>query len=180
MWNEHLRRHVAAVPKGFLKYHILELLSRKPMSGVEIMNEIEKITNGAWRPLPGSVYPILQYLKENGYTKEVRTGRKDVKKYALTGRGKALLKKIRELRMRMAAVGAVSPPLLGLLCLGLPPEKAGEAAKSVRKIAQGIVKASSGERSEEKMERILKVLKKAADEIDRIAGGREVGGGNKG
>ena len=38
----HWMRHMASVPKGFLKYSVLKLLNEKPRSGSEIMSEIEK------------------------------------------------------------------------------------------------------------------------------------------
>jgi len=44
------------VPKGFLRYQVLRLLKEKPMSGSEIMSEIEEETDGNWRPSPGSIY----------------------------------------------------------------------------------------------------------------------------
>ena len=57
-------RYMAAVPKGFLRYQVLELLNEKPLSDSEITNEIEKKTNGCWKPSPGSVYPLLAWLQD--------------------------------------------------------------------------------------------------------------------
>lgn len=37
-------RHTAMVPKGFIRYHVLEALNEKPMSGSEMMEQIEKHT----------------------------------------------------------------------------------------------------------------------------------------
>ena len=34
------------VPKGFIRYHVLEALNEKPMSGSELMDAIEKHTGG--------------------------------------------------------------------------------------------------------------------------------------
>jgi DNA-binding PadR family transcriptional regulator len=39
---------MAMVPKGFLRYQVLKLLNEKPMSGSELMSEIEKQTEGRW------------------------------------------------------------------------------------------------------------------------------------
>jgi len=41
---KHWMRYMAAVPKGFLRYQVLELLNEKPLSDSEITNEIEKKT----------------------------------------------------------------------------------------------------------------------------------------
>ncbi|RLI42575.1 hypothetical protein DRO59_03770 [Candidatus Bathyarchaeota archaeon] len=51
----HWIRHTASVPKGFLRYYVLKMLKEKPMSGSEIMREIERETGGRWKPSPGSV-----------------------------------------------------------------------------------------------------------------------------
>ena len=57
------------------------------MSGSEIMEEIEKETGGRWKPSPGSVYPLLAWLQDNGYTKEIPTKETGMKRYMLTEQG---------------------------------------------------------------------------------------------
>ncbi|WXG42112.1 MAG: PadR family transcriptional regulator [Candidatus Freyarchaeum deiterrae] len=88
------------VPKGFLRHQILKLLNEKPMSGSEIMSEIERQTNGQWRPSPGSIYPLLSWLEEKGFIKEdaVDTG---MKRYALTEQGKTLLEDLTKIKEAM-------------------------------------------------------------------------------
>jgi len=80
-------RHIASIPKGFLRHYVLKLLKEKPMSGSEIMEEIEKQTDGRWKPSPGSVYPLLAWLQDNGYTKELPTEETGMKRYMLTEQG---------------------------------------------------------------------------------------------
>ncbi|MEM3506590.1 MAG: PadR family transcriptional regulator [Candidatus Bathyarchaeia archaeon] len=89
----HWRRHTAAVPKGFLRYFVLKLLSLKPMSGVELLEEIGKRTYGKWKPSPGSIYPLLAWLQENGIIEGVPTEEVGIKRYRLTEKGKKLLEK---------------------------------------------------------------------------------------
>ena len=58
------------------------------MSGSEIMEELEKRTGGRWKPSPGSVYPLLAWLLESGYTEEVPKEKGDyLKRYVLTAKG---------------------------------------------------------------------------------------------
>jgi DNA-binding PadR family transcriptional regulator len=89
--NRSLRRfarHTASVPKGFLRYQVLRLLKRGAMSGSEIMEAIEKRTGGRWKPSPGSVYPLLAWLLESGYTEEVPKEKGVyLKRYLLTEKG---------------------------------------------------------------------------------------------
>lgn len=42
--------------------YILTTLSRGPATGYEIMQRIEEKTEGAWRPGPGTIYPLLKTL----------------------------------------------------------------------------------------------------------------------
>lgn len=68
-----LLRHTASVPKGLLRYITLQLLRDAPRSDSEIMDEIGRRNGGQWTPSPGSVYPLLARLRDNGYTEKVQT-----------------------------------------------------------------------------------------------------------
>jgi DNA-binding PadR family transcriptional regulator len=89
--HRHEMRHMAMVPKGFLRYQVLKLLSEKPMSGSEIMGEMERMTNGRWKPSPGSIYPLLAWMQDKGYVREVKEQEVGVRRYALTDEGRTLL-----------------------------------------------------------------------------------------
>ena len=82
-----LLRHTASVPKGFLRHYVLNLLREKPMSGSELMEEIEKETEGRWKPSPGSLYPLLAWLRDRGYTEALPRGTGGMKRYKLTEQG---------------------------------------------------------------------------------------------
>jgi len=71
--------------KGFLSFLILWLISKKSMTGAEIALELEK--RKGRRPSPGTVYPVLKHLKDQGLLSI------DEKKcYSLTSRGSKELK----------------------------------------------------------------------------------------
>jgi DNA-binding PadR family transcriptional regulator len=90
-------KHTAMVPKGFIRYQVLESLAEKPMSGSEIINEIESRTNGRWKPSPGSIYPLLAWLQDNGHVKELPIDQAGMKRYQLTDSGKTLLEEQRKI-----------------------------------------------------------------------------------
>jgi DNA-binding PadR family transcriptional regulator len=48
---------------------ILLALADEPMHGYQIMQRLEERSGGAWRPSPGSVYPTLQLLEDQGLIK---------------------------------------------------------------------------------------------------------------
>jgi DNA-binding PadR family transcriptional regulator len=53
---------------------ILALLREGPRTGYQIMSEIEERSAGAWRPSPGSVYPALSQLADEGLIVGEETG----------------------------------------------------------------------------------------------------------
>jgi DNA-binding PadR family transcriptional regulator len=52
--------------RGDVRAAILALLAERPMHGYEMIQEISRRSNGLWRPSPGSVYPTLQLLVDEG------------------------------------------------------------------------------------------------------------------
>jgi DNA-binding PadR family transcriptional regulator len=68
------------------------MISEKPMSGAEIVEEIKQQT-GTWKPSSGSIYPLLAYLHEKGFTEELPMGELGFKRYSYTEEGKKFLEK---------------------------------------------------------------------------------------
>ena len=50
------------VPRGFTRFYVLYLLTEKPMTGKEIIEEAVKRSEGDWDPSPGLIYPLLGRL----------------------------------------------------------------------------------------------------------------------
>ena len=59
------------------------MLNASPKTGAEIMDSIEEMSQGWWRPSPGSIYPLLSELEKEGYIKKLDDG-----KYELTQKSK--------------------------------------------------------------------------------------------
>jgi DNA-binding PadR family transcriptional regulator len=73
-------------PRGDVRAAVLALLLEKPMHGYQIIAEIGERSGGSWKPSPGSVYPTLQMLLDEGLlVAEESSGRKT---YALTDEGR--------------------------------------------------------------------------------------------
>lgn len=75
--------------RGDLKYVILRLLRDKPMHGYEVMRALEEESAGWYRASPGSVYPTLQMLEDQGLVESKDVGGKKV--YSLTDAGRQYL-----------------------------------------------------------------------------------------
>ena len=52
--------------RGDVRAAILLLLAERPMHGYEMIQELGERTGGTWTPSPGSVYPTLTMLEEEG------------------------------------------------------------------------------------------------------------------
>jgi len=169
---KHWMKHMAAVPKGFLRYLVLELLNEKPLSGSEIMNEIEKRTFGVWRPSPGSIYPLLTWLHESGYICEVPTREAGIKRYILTDKGKQLLEEQRRVKEQIRKGWKIfAPPFLYILWLRIPSEDAEKLRRAVSHFMIALFKLCldlETKFSEEALNSVLKVLDEALRKIEEI------------
>ncbi|ROS21667.1 PadR family transcriptional regulator [Rathayibacter sp. PhB127] len=75
------------VGRGDVRDAVLALLAEQPMHGYQIIHEIEERSSGSWKPSPGSVYPTLQLLADEGLiAADESNGRKT---YSLTDSGRA-------------------------------------------------------------------------------------------
>jgi DNA-binding PadR family transcriptional regulator len=73
--------------RGDVRAAILALLAEEPRNGYQIIQELGERTEGVWRPSPGSIYPALQQLEDEGLARTVEVeGRKA---YELTDEGRA-------------------------------------------------------------------------------------------
>ena len=75
--------------RGMLGFLILFLLSKKPMHGQELANEIAS-RKGEKKLSPGTIYPALKNLKVIGFISEEKVGKTIV--YNLTKKGENALK----------------------------------------------------------------------------------------
>jgi DNA-binding PadR family transcriptional regulator len=73
--------------RGDVRTAALLLLAEEPRNGYQIMQELEERSEGLWRPSPGSVYPALQQLEDEGL---IRSDEADGRRlYHLTDAGRA-------------------------------------------------------------------------------------------
>jgi DNA-binding PadR family transcriptional regulator len=93
-----------SAPRGLLVYWMLHRISKSPTYGYEILTEIERKTDGAWRPGPGSVYPLLKRLVAQGYVAAelAKDSSADQRRYRITSKG---VKHIEETRAAFRLAG---------------------------------------------------------------------------
>ena len=143
--------------RGDIRAAILLLLADRPMHGYEMIQEIAERSGRAWKPSPGSVYPTLQLLVDEGLILGVETdGRK--KLFELTEGG------------RTAAVTIGTPPWEEI-ANGVDP-----AQQNLRAAAGqlfGALAQSVHTAGPDQQQRIIGIVNNARREIYQILGESE-------
>jgi DNA-binding PadR family transcriptional regulator len=137
------------MPRGAIRTAILVALRDEPAHGYEVMRRLEELSGGLWRPSPGSVYPHLQMLEDEGMVQssEVEGSRT----FTLTDAGRAEAEKA-----------------------ALPWHAAGETDDEVRTLRLGVgqlmsaAKQLAGAGEKAQIERGIAVIQRARKELYQI------------
>jgi DNA-binding PadR family transcriptional regulator len=139
------------MPRGAIRGAILLSLVDGPAHGYEVMRRLEDMSGGLWRPSPGSVYPHLQMLEDQGLVLSSESEGSRV--YELTESGRA------------EAAQAASPW-----------NESGETDETVRELRHGVgqlmsaAKQLAGAGEAAQIERGLEVIRRARKELYQILG----------
>jgi DNA-binding PadR family transcriptional regulator len=137
------------MPRGAIRTAILVALRDEPGNGYEVMRRLEELSGGLWRPSPGSVYPHLQMLEDEGMVQSTEVDGSRTFTLTTTGREEAEKAK-------------------------LPWQEAGEADDEVRTLRQGMgqlmsaAKQLAGAGEKVQIERGISVIQKARKELYQI------------
>lgn len=170
---ERLANRTSGVPRGLLRFLVLTMLAKKPMSGVEIVEVIEKETGGRWKPSSGSVYPLLAWLHDKDFTSELHSEEMGIKRYALTEKGKAFFEKqIANGRKMLNKLEFLVPLLIGKFQFDPNDEKilarTKEPAQRVVKTLLDLREEKNYKITEQIARDIERILNKCADELEEI------------
>jgi DNA-binding PadR family transcriptional regulator len=72
--------------RGDVRAAVLALLREEPMHGYQMIQELSERSGGAWSPSPGSIYPALQLLQDEGLVTATEADGKRV--FTLTAAGR--------------------------------------------------------------------------------------------
>lgn len=111
--------HPQAVPRGILRLYILAMLSKRQEKGYSIMRTIEDKTEGAWRPGPGTVYPLLRSLLKEGLLEKTSSRDRATVKYSVTKKGK---QELEEMQRSLASAGRRERVMVRLFADLLPAD----------------------------------------------------------
>lgn len=80
---------------GGLRFVLLQLIADKPSHGYELIKSIEDRLGGAYSPSPGTVYPTLTLMEEQGYLSVEEADAGGRKRYRITDAGSTFLEENR-------------------------------------------------------------------------------------
>ena len=84
-WGPH-RRGFGRARRGDVRLALLRLLAEAPRNGYQLMQAIEERSGGVWRPSPGSVYPTLAQLEDEGLVRSTEAD--GARRFELTDAGR--------------------------------------------------------------------------------------------
>ncbi len=153
------RRRRQWFESGDMKYVILKLLQDKPRHGYEVMKELEERMHGCYSPSPGTVYPTLQWLEDEGLVTARDVDGKKV--YEVTDAGRQFLQehrdvvddifeRVREAVDRVAGGGMV------------------DVNRALGRVVKAVYRAG-WKVDEVARKRVAELLAKAAEEIEGLA-----------
>ena len=145
---------------GDMKYVILKLLRDKPRHGYEVMKELEERMHGCYSPSPGTVYPTLQWLEDEGLVTAKDVDGKKV--YEITDAGRKFLEEHRDVvedifdRVR----DVVEEALGGAM---------GDVNDAARRLMKTAYRTAWRARDDAVRRKVAEALRRAAEEIEGFA-----------
>jgi DNA-binding PadR family transcriptional regulator len=166
-------RRTPSVPKGLLRFLVLKLLTEKPLSGAEIVEEIERETDGRWRPSPGSIYPLLASLQDQGYTHESPNGEGGMKRYVLTEEGRTYFEEQVTFGQKfMRKLEFLAPMLIGGFQLGVNRENLQNVRASAKRVVKTFIDlrtAMKDNLAKQDAEEIAEIFDHCAQKLEKVA-----------
>ncbi|MEV0647025.1 PadR family transcriptional regulator [Phytomonospora sp. NPDC050363] len=86
---QHGRRGRPRMRRGDVRSAVLSLLVEQPRNGYQLIQELGNRSGGMWRPSPGSIYPALQQMEDEGLVRAVDVDGKRTFELTEEGRGYA-------------------------------------------------------------------------------------------
>lgn len=159
------RRRRVWFESGDMKYVILRVLRDRPMHGYEVMKELEEQTRGCYKPSPGTVYPTLQWLEDEGLVESDEVEGKKV--YSVTRAGLEFLEANRSTVEDI--FDRVEETIEGLLADPMP-----EVTRLIARIGSHAYRHAWRLRDDaERSKELIAILRRTAEDLENLtaAGG---------
>jgi len=143
-----------------MKYVILKMLRDKPRHGYEVMKDLEERMHGCYSPSPGTVYPTLQWLEDEGLV--VARDVEGKKVYEITDTGRAFLEKHKDIvedifdRVTETVERTVGGSMV-------------EVNRALGQLVKAVYRTGWKAEGDDARKRVAEILAKASAEIEALA-----------
>lgn len=156
---------------GEVRLALLSLLEEGPLHGYELMRRLEERSGGVYRASAGTVYPTLQQLEDEGLaTSESRDGKRV---YRLTRDGERELESEAESVRRIWQRAEATRDWR----FATDPDAAELARPAFRVIRAAYRAAAKGEYDGDQIDRVVEILDRAREDLEKLDLDRERGSG---
>ncbi len=158
-WRGPRQRRRHWFESGDMKYVILKLVKDKPRHGYEVMKELEDQLQGCYSPSPGTVYPTLQWLEDEGLVIGKDVDGKKV--YEITDAGRQFLEEHRDIvddifdRVRETVDRALGGGMVGL-------------NRAVGRLVRAVYRVGWKARDDATRERLTQILERVLGEVEGL------------
>src|SRR5689334_20289788 len=159
-WSGPRGRRRRVFESGDMKYVILRLLKDKPRHGYEVMKELEEQLHGCYSPSPGTVYPTLQWLEDEGLVMAKDVEGKKV--YEITEAGRKFLEEHRD------AVDDIFDRVRDAVDRALGGGMA-DVSRSLGRLVKTVYRTGWRARDDVTRERLVTILDRAVAEVEALA-----------
>jgi DNA-binding PadR family transcriptional regulator len=146
-----------------MKYVILKLVQEKPRHGYEVMKELEERMHGCYTPSPGTVYPTLQWLEDEGLV--IARDVEGKKVFEITDAGRAFLEEHRDVVEEIFhRVEQTVERVMGGAMV--------DVNRAVGRLVKAVYRTGWKVQDDGPRKKVAEVLARAADEIEALAADR--------
>jgi DNA-binding PadR family transcriptional regulator len=159
-WAKGGRRRRQWFESGDMKYVILKLVQEKPRHGYEVMKELEERMHGCYTPSPGTVYPTLQWLEDEGLV--IAKDVEGKKIFEITDAGRAFLEEHRDVVEEIFhRVEQTVERVMGGAMV--------DVNRAVGRLVKAVYRTGWKVQDDGARKKVAEVLARAADEIEGLA-----------
>ena len=149
--------------RGAVRYLVLDALEKQPRHGYEIMKELEERMHGCYTPSPGTVYPTLQWLEDEGLVASKEVSGKKI--FEITDAGQAFLEEHRDVvdeifdRVKQTVERVMGGAMV-------------DVNRAVGRLVKAVYRTGWKVQDDGTRKKVAEVLTRAAEELEALAADR--------
>jgi DNA-binding PadR family transcriptional regulator len=143
-----------------LRAYVLHSFGKGRKSGYDLLREIKEKTGGRWKPSKGALYPLITQLEGAGLLKVVERGKRGMKKFVLSARGRKALKDFREHAIHIGEHYGMMAGIVNDVFGGMDSE----VYQLMIRARQVVLKKAGGPKGK----RVKEIIRRSVEELENV------------